>query len=61
MHSDRDTINGIFIAMAIQSGMTRAIVNAQHVRSYILAADLSLGRDEYAMRYIKAFRKKSKK
>ena len=57
----RDTINGIFIAMAIQNGMTCAIVNAEHVRSFILAADLSLGRDEYAMRYIKAFRKRRKK
>jgi 5-methyltetrahydrofolate--homocysteine methyltransferase len=54
----RETINGIFIAMAIQNGMTCAIVDAAHVRPFILAADLALGRDEYAMRYIKAFRKR---
>jgi 5-methyltetrahydrofolate--homocysteine methyltransferase len=57
----RDTINGVFIAMAIQNGMTCAIVDAAHVLPFIRAADLSLGRDEYAMRYIKAFRKRSKK
>jgi 5-methyltetrahydrofolate--homocysteine methyltransferase len=57
---ERDTINGVFIAMAIQNGMTCAIVDAAHVLPSIRAADLSLGRDEYAMRYIKAFRKRKK-
>jgi hypothetical protein len=36
-------------------------VDAAKVRPYILAADLAMGRDEYAMRYIKAFREMSKK
>jgi hypothetical protein len=36
-------------------------VDAAKVKPYILAADLALGRDEYAMRYIKAFRQMGKK
>jgi 5-methyltetrahydrofolate--homocysteine methyltransferase len=57
----RETINGAFIAMAILNGLNCPIVDAAKVRSYILAADLAMGRDEYAMRYIKAFREMSKK
>jgi 5-methyltetrahydrofolate--homocysteine methyltransferase len=57
----RETINGAFIAMAILRGLNAPIVDAAKVRSFILAADLSLGRDEYAMRYIKAFRQMGKK
>jgi 5-methyltetrahydrofolate--homocysteine methyltransferase len=57
----REIINGAFIAMAIYNGLNCPIVDAAKVRSYILAADLALGRDEYAMRYIKAFRQMGKK
>jgi len=57
----RETINGAFIAMAINNGLNCPIVDAAKVRSYILAADLALGRDDYAMRYIKAFRQMAKK
>jgi 5-methyltetrahydrofolate--homocysteine methyltransferase len=56
----REIINGAFIAMAIARGLNAPIVDADKVQPYILAADLALGRDEYAMRYIKAFRQKSK-
>jgi 5-methyltetrahydrofolate--homocysteine methyltransferase len=57
----RETINGAFIAMAINNGLNCPIVDAAQVRPYILAADLALGRDDYAMRYIKAFRQMVKK
>jgi len=57
----RETINGAFIAMAILNGLNCPIVDAAKVRPYILAADLAMGRDEYAMRYIKAFREMGKK
>ena len=58
---DRETINGIFLGMAIARGLNCPIVDAAKVRPYILAADLALGRDNYAMRYLKAFRKRQKK
>ena len=57
---DRETLNGAFIAMAIDRGLNTPIVDAAKVRHYILAADLALGRDDYAIRYIQAFRKRKK-
>jgi 5-methyltetrahydrofolate--homocysteine methyltransferase len=57
----RETINGAFIAMAILTGLNCPIVDAAKVRAFILAADLVLGRDDYAMRYIKGFREMGKK
>lgn len=55
---DRETLNGVFLAIAISRGVNCPIVDAAKVRPYILAADLALGRDEYAMRYIRAFRQR---
>jgi len=57
---DREIINGAFLAMCIDRGLNCPIVDAARVRPYILAADLALGRDDYAMRYIRAFRKRKK-
>jgi 5-methyltetrahydrofolate--homocysteine methyltransferase len=57
----REIINGAFVAMAILSGLNCPIVDTAKVQPYILAADLALGRDQYAMRYIKAFRRIGKK
>ena len=57
---EREVLNGAFLAMAIAAGLNCAIVDAAKVRPVILAADLVLGRDEYAMRYIKAFRQRSR-
>jgi 5-methyltetrahydrofolate--homocysteine methyltransferase len=57
---DRETINGVFLAMAIDRGLNCPIVDAAKVAGYIQAADLALGRDEYAMRYLKAYRKRQK-
>ena len=55
---ERQVINGAFLAMAIAAGLNCPIVDAAKVRPYILAADLALGRDDYALRYIKAFRQR---
>ena len=57
---DREYINGAFLAMAIERGLNCPIVDAVKVAHYIQAADLALGRDEYAMRYLKAYRKRQK-
>ena len=58
---EREVINWAFLAMAIQNGLNCPIVNAAKVRPAILAADLLLGRDDYAMRYIKAYKKRIKR
>ena len=57
---DREILNGAFLAMAIDRGLNCPIVDAAKVRPFILAADLALGRDEYAMRYLKAYRQRQK-
>jgi 5-methyltetrahydrofolate--homocysteine methyltransferase len=55
---DRKYINSTFVAMAIHAGMTCPITNplVPEVNIAILAADLAMGRDEYGMRWIQAFR-----
>jgi 5-methyltetrahydrofolate--homocysteine methyltransferase len=59
---DRKYINSTFIAMAIQAGLTCPITNplVTEIMTAVLAADLSMGRDEYGMRWITAFRKRQK-
>jgi 5-methyltetrahydrofolate--homocysteine methyltransferase len=59
---DRKYVNATFIAMAIHSGLTCPITNPLvfEVRTAILAADLSMGRDEYGMRWIEAYRARQK-
>lgn len=59
---DRKYINSTYIAMAIHAGLTCPITNPliTEVRTAVLAADLSMGRDEYGMRWIKAYREREK-
>jgi 5-methyltetrahydrofolate--homocysteine methyltransferase len=59
---DRSIINSTFIAMAIHAGLTCPITNplVADVRTSILAANLVMGRDEYAMGWIKAYREREK-
>jgi len=59
---DRHAINSTFIAMAIHAGMTCPITNplVADVRLAVLAADLAMGRDDYGMNWIKAYRKRQK-
>jgi 5-methyltetrahydrofolate--homocysteine methyltransferase len=58
---EREVINGAFLAMAIAAGVTCPIVDAARARPVVLAVDLLLGRDEYAMRYLRAYRKRRRK
>ena len=59
---DRKHINATFIAMAIHAGLTCPITNPlePEIAIAILAADLSMGRDEYGMKWIQAYRKRQK-
>jgi 5-methyltetrahydrofolate--homocysteine methyltransferase len=59
---DRKYINAAFIAIAISAGLTCPITNplVEEVNASVLAADLSMGRDEYGMRWIKAYRRRQK-
>lgn len=53
---DRNLIGNAFVAIAIAAGITCLIVDVAKVRPFVLAADVILGTDNYAMRYIKAYR-----
>jgi len=55
---DRDCINNAFLAIIIASGVTCPIVNVAKVRPIVLATDLLMGRDKFAMRYIEDYRKR---
>lgn len=52
----RDLINNLFISMAVLAGMNVAIVNPATAREAILIADLIMGRDEFASRYLDHYR-----
>jgi len=59
---DRKYINSAFIAMAIHAGMTCPITNplVTEIVTAVLAADLAMGRDDYGMRWISAYRQRQK-
>jgi 5-methyltetrahydrofolate--homocysteine methyltransferase len=59
---DRELINGAFLAMAIRCGLTCPITNPlfEEVVTSILAADLCMGRDEFAGNWIGGYRKRKK-
>jgi 5-methyltetrahydrofolate--homocysteine methyltransferase len=55
---DRATVNAAFLPLGMHAGLTCAITNPMvpEVRRAILAGDLLLGHDEYAMRWIARYR-----
>jgi len=58
---DRKIINVAYLALAIGRGLTAAITDptVPEIQTTLLACDLLMGRDEYAMRWIKAYRKRA--
>lgn len=58
----RTVINTAFMSMAMFAGMSAAITNpgVHELRKAILAGDVLLGRDEWAQRYIRAYREEQK-
>jgi 5-methyltetrahydrofolate--homocysteine methyltransferase len=57
---DRELINNAFVVMAVAAGATCLIADVAKVRPIILAADLVLGLDRRARRYIEAYRQRPK-
>ena len=55
---ERATVNAAFLPLAMHAGLTCAITNplVPEVRRAVLAGDLLLGHDEYAMRWIASYR-----
>ncbi|MFZ5822220.1 MAG: dihydropteroate synthase [Chloroflexota bacterium] len=59
---DRKIVNVAYLALAISRGLTTAITDptVPEIQTTLLACDLLMGRDEYSMRWIKAFRAREK-
>jgi 5-methyltetrahydrofolate--homocysteine methyltransferase len=53
---NRPALNAAFLAIAIKAGLTCPTVDAAQVRTAVLAADLVMGRDDFALRFIGAYR-----
>lgn len=57
---DRDVLNNAFVAVIIAAGVTCLIADAAKVRPIVLATDVVMGKDKYAIRYIQAYRQRRK-
>ena len=59
---ERKVLNVAYLALAISRGMTTAITDPTipEIQTTLLACDLLMGNDEYGMKWIKAYRKRSK-
>lgn len=55
---ERDFINNTFLAMAIHAGLNVPIVHTESAIETILVADLAMGRDDFAKRYLGHYRSK---
>ncbi len=53
---EREVLNNSFLTLAINAGVNCPVVNVAKVRSVILATEVLMGRDRYALRYIRAYR-----
>jgi len=58
---DRSLLTSYFLAIAIAAGVTCPVADVARVRPAVLAADLVLGCDEYARRYITDYRQRQKR
>jgi len=56
---DRQILNNAWLAMVIEAGGTALIADAAKVLPAVLSADLILGRDRFARRYLEGYRKRA--
>lgn len=57
---EREKLNWGFTAMALQNGVNCPIVNVSRDRAFIMAMDVLLGRDKQGLRFIEAYRARSR-
>ena len=56
---DREVLNAAFMAMAVMNGVTCPIANPEKITSMVRAADLVLGRDAFAVRFVEHFQSRT--
>lgn len=54
---DREALNAAFTTLAIYNGLTCPIANPEKIAIYLLATDLVLGRDPWAVRFVENYQK----
>jgi 5-methyltetrahydrofolate--homocysteine methyltransferase len=52
---DRESLNAVFMAMSVWFGLTCPIANPEKITSIVRAADLIMGRDDFAIRFVEYF------
>ena len=52
---NRENINNAYMAMSIMLGLTCPIANPEKITGLVRAADIVLGRDDYAIRFIEHY------
>jgi 5-methyltetrahydrofolate--homocysteine methyltransferase len=52
---DRESLNAAYIAISIYNGLTCPIANPEKIAALVRAADLVLGRDDFAVRFVEYF------
>jgi 5-methyltetrahydrofolate--homocysteine methyltransferase len=52
---DREILNTAFMVLSIRAGLTCPIANPEKITAAVRAADLILGRDDYAMRFVEHY------
>jgi 5-methyltetrahydrofolate--homocysteine methyltransferase len=54
---DRESLNAAFMTLSIFNGLTCPIANPEKITAAVLAADLVLGRDDFAVRFVEYFQR----
>jgi 5-methyltetrahydrofolate--homocysteine methyltransferase len=49
---NREILNSVYMALSIKNGLTCPIANPEKIAATVRAADLILGRDDYAIRFV---------
>jgi 5-methyltetrahydrofolate--homocysteine methyltransferase len=52
---DRESLNAAYMALSIYNGLTCPIANPEKITAAVRAADLVLGRDDFAVRFVEYF------
>lgn len=55
---DRESLNAAYMAMSVYNGLTCPIANPEKITALVRAADMVLGRDDYAVRFVDYFQRR---
>ncbi len=55
---DRESLNAAYMAISVYNGLTCPIANPEKITALVRAADLVLGRDDYAVRFVDYFQRR---